>query len=146
MNPVTVTAEHARPCTHVIGDDEIAALLLELLDRMVRDLRCLSGKTDDNARAQLVPRNGREDVGILRKFKAGRPLVRFLEFLGRLLRHAPIGHCGCEYGVFGGDRNRVHLVSASGIESWPDMSKDEVARRLMERLVQMLPPEHKAAE
>ena len=49
-------------------------------------------------------------------------------------------------GVFGGDRNRVHLVSASGVESWPDMSKDEVARRLMERLVQMLPPEHKAAE
>ena len=49
-------------------------------------------------------------------------------------------------GVFGGDRNRVHLISASGVESWPDMSKDEVARRLMERLVQMLPPEHKAAE
>lgn len=49
-------------------------------------------------------------------------------------------------GVFGGDRNRVHAVSASGVESWPEMSKDEVARRLMEQVVQMLPPEQKAAE
>jgi phosphopantothenoylcysteine decarboxylase/phosphopantothenate--cysteine ligase len=49
-------------------------------------------------------------------------------------------------GVFGGDRNKVHLVSASGIESWPEMSKDEVARRLMERLAQMLAPQRKAAE
>jgi phosphopantothenoylcysteine decarboxylase / phosphopantothenate---cysteine ligase len=49
-------------------------------------------------------------------------------------------------GVFGGDRNKVHLVSGSGIESWPEMSKDEVARRLMERLAQMLAPQRKAAE
>lgn len=49
-------------------------------------------------------------------------------------------------GVFGGDRNAVHLVTASGIENWPEMSKDEVARKLMERLAQMLIPERKAAE
>ena len=49
-----------------------------------------------------------------------------------------------ESGVFGGDRNKVHLVSASGIESWPEMSKAEVAGRLMERLAQMLSPENKA--
>jgi len=47
-------------------------------------------------------------------------------------------------GVFGGDRNRVHLVASSGIESWPEMSKAEVAGRLMERLAQMLSPENKA--
>lgn len=51
-----------------------------------------------------------------------------------------------ESGVFGGDRNRVHLVSASGVESWPDMTKTEVAARLMERLAQMLEPQKKAAE
>jgi phosphopantothenoylcysteine decarboxylase/phosphopantothenate--cysteine ligase len=49
-------------------------------------------------------------------------------------------------GVFGGDRNTVHLVSASGVESWPEMSKDDVARQLMEHLVQMLAPEQKATE
>ena len=41
-------------------------------------------------------------------------------------------------GVFGGDRNEVHLVSAAGVESWPNMSKAEVARRLMDRLAAML--------
>jgi phosphopantothenoylcysteine decarboxylase/phosphopantothenate--cysteine ligase len=48
-------------------------------------------------------------------------------------------------GVFGGDRNSVHLISPAGVESWPDMTKDEVARKLMERLVLMLAPE-KAAQ
>ncbi len=33
-------------------------------------------------------------------------------------------------GVMGGDRNRVRIVSASGVEDWPEMSKDEVATRL----------------
>lgn len=51
-----------------------------------------------------------------------------------------------ESGVFGGDRNRVHLLSAAGVESWPDMTKTEVAAKLMERLAQMLVPEKKAAE
>lgn len=51
-----------------------------------------------------------------------------------------------ESGVFGSDSNTVHLVSASGVEDWPQMSKDDVARRLMERLAQMLVPEQKAAQ
>lgn len=33
-------------------------------------------------------------------------------------------------GVMGGDRNRVRLVTKSGIEEWPEMDKDEVAKRL----------------
>jgi phosphopantothenoylcysteine decarboxylase/phosphopantothenate--cysteine ligase len=35
-----------------------------------------------------------------------------------------------EGGVMGGDRNRVRIVSAAGVEEWPDMSKQEVAERL----------------
>jgi phosphopantothenoylcysteine decarboxylase/phosphopantothenate--cysteine ligase len=49
-------------------------------------------------------------------------------------------------GVFGGDRNKVHLISASGTESWPEMDKDEVGRRLMERLAHMLAPHQGAVE
>jgi len=33
-------------------------------------------------------------------------------------------------GVMGGDRNRVKIVSAGGVEDWPEMDKDEVAARL----------------
>jgi phosphopantothenoylcysteine decarboxylase/phosphopantothenate--cysteine ligase len=50
-----------------------------------------------------------------------------------------------ESGVFGGDRNTIHLVSESGIETWPEMSKDEIGERLIERLAQILAPQ-KAAE
>jgi phosphopantothenoylcysteine decarboxylase/phosphopantothenate--cysteine ligase len=39
-----------------------------------------------------------------------------------------------ETSVMGGQRNRVHLVTSDGVEHWPEMSKDEVARRLVERI------------
>ena len=39
-----------------------------------------------------------------------------------------------ETGVMGGDRNAIHIVSAEGVESWPDMSKTEVAERLVARI------------
>jgi phosphopantothenoylcysteine decarboxylase/phosphopantothenate--cysteine ligase len=40
--------------------------------------------------------------------------------------------------VMGGTRNRVHLVTADGVEDWPESSKDEVARRLIERVEKAL--------
>lgn len=50
-------------------------------------------------------------------------------------------------GVFGGDRNTVHLVSASGTENWPGMSKQDVALRLMQHACALLSErERKAAE
>jgi phosphopantothenoylcysteine decarboxylase/phosphopantothenate--cysteine ligase len=36
--------------------------------------------------------------------------------------------------VMGGDTNRVHLVTADGVESWEEASKLDVARRLAERV------------
>jgi phosphopantothenoylcysteine decarboxylase/phosphopantothenate--cysteine ligase len=36
--------------------------------------------------------------------------------------------------VMGGTRNRVHIVTADGVESWDDLPKGEVARRLVERI------------
>jgi phosphopantothenoylcysteine decarboxylase / phosphopantothenate---cysteine ligase len=43
-----------------------------------------------------------------------------------------------ESGVMGGDINSVHLVSASGVESWSPQAKDDVARRLVERIAAAL--------
>lgn len=37
---------------------------------------------------------------------------------------------GTNGGVMGGDRNSVRIVSAGGVEEWPEMTKDEVAARL----------------
>lgn len=52
---------------------------------------------------------------------------------------------GPETGVFGGDHNCVHLVSSAGIESWPDMSKREVARRLMDVMARAVLQQTKSA-
>ncbi|HEX9329232.1 MAG TPA: bifunctional phosphopantothenoylcysteine decarboxylase/phosphopantothenate--cysteine ligase CoaBC [Reyranella sp.] len=37
-------------------------------------------------------------------------------------------------GTFGGERNTVHLISASGVEDWPTLAKGEVAMRLAGRI------------
>jgi phosphopantothenoylcysteine decarboxylase/phosphopantothenate--cysteine ligase len=42
----------------------------------------------------------------------------------------------------GGDINRIHLVTASGVEDWPTQSKDEVARTLIARIVAALETKH----
>jgi phosphopantothenoylcysteine decarboxylase / phosphopantothenate---cysteine ligase len=49
-------------------------------------------------------------------------------------------------GIMGGGRNRVHVISAEGVDSWPDLSKEEVAARLMELFAGMLTTRRKAAE
>jgi phosphopantothenoylcysteine decarboxylase/phosphopantothenate--cysteine ligase len=41
-------------------------------------------------------------------------------------------------GVMGGHRNRVHLITAAGVEDWPETSKVEVARHLVARVADAL--------
>ena len=43
---------------------------------------------------------------------------------------------GC--GTFGGDHTAVHVITADGVQSWPSMAKDEVARRLAESIADFL--------
>ena len=38
----------------------------------------------------------------------------------------------------GGDRNKVHLITAGGTESWPEMEKSEVGARLAVRIAAAL--------
>lgn len=45
---------------------------------------------------------------------------------------------GAAGGVMGGDRNRIHIVSKSGVEPWPSLSKDDVAKRLAQRVADCL--------
>lgn len=41
-------------------------------------------------------------------------------------------------GVFGGDENAVHFITAQGSEAWPRMAKSEVAKWLAERMAAFL--------
>lgn len=40
--------------------------------------------------------------------------------------------------VMGGHRNRIHLVTESGVEDWPEAAKEEIARHLVARIAQAL--------
>jgi len=80
--------------------------------------------------------------------KTGRPklVVGFAAETEKIVEHAKakLAKKGCDLiiandvsiqrGVFGGDSNTVHVVSATGVESWPSLPKSEVARRLMDKL------------
>ena len=83
---------------------------------------------------------------------AGRPplIVGFAAETKRLIENArdKLRRKGCDLivandvaegsGVFGGSANTVHLVTEQTVESWPKMSKQEVAVRLIARLTTML--------
>jgi phosphopantothenoylcysteine decarboxylase / phosphopantothenate---cysteine ligase len=95
-----------------------------------------------------------ENPDILRTIasrKTNRPklVVGFAAETENIITHAEekLAKKGCDLmvandvsegkGVFGGDANTVHLVSKSGVESWPKQSKAEVAERLMRKLAEM---------
>lgn len=44
-----------------------------------------------------------------------------------------------ETGIMGGARNRVAIISRNGIDHWPDMSKTDVAEKLVALMVERLP-------
>jgi phosphopantothenoylcysteine decarboxylase/phosphopantothenate--cysteine ligase len=83
---------------------------------------------------------------------AGRPalIVGFAAETERLLENArdKLQRKNCDLivansvatgtGTFGGADNSVHLVTATEVESWPKMSKQEVAQRLIKRLAAMI--------
>jgi phosphopantothenoylcysteine decarboxylase / phosphopantothenate---cysteine ligase len=43
-----------------------------------------------------------------------------------------------ESGIMGGEENAVHLITAHGVEDWPRLAKQEVARRLAARIAEAL--------
>jgi phosphopantothenoylcysteine decarboxylase/phosphopantothenate--cysteine ligase len=85
-----------------------------------------------------------------RKSKRPKLVVGFAAETEKVIEHAKakLKRKGCDWivandvspasGVMGGDRNTVHLVTASGVESWPTQSKDEVAQALVTRIASAL--------
>ncbi len=79
-----------------------------------------------------------------------RLVIGFAAETERIIEHAKakLARKGCDWilandvsaesGVMGSDRNTVHLVTARGVESWPQQSKQEVARALVARIGETL--------
>ncbi len=84
------------------------------------------------------------------KSKRPKLVIGFAAETDDLVAHAKdkLAAKGCDWilandvsatsGVFGGDTNTVHLVTAAGVESWPSQSKDQVAKTLVARIATAL--------
>lgn len=118
-----------------------------------------------NASDQKIKKNGKQDApsldlvenpDILKTIAHEKPGMRpplvigFAAETQNVIEHAKKKRKakGCDWivandvspktGIMGGDRNAVHLISASGVDSWPEMDKAEVAERLLGRIVEHL--------
>jgi phosphopantothenoylcysteine decarboxylase/phosphopantothenate--cysteine ligase len=86
------------------------------------------------------------------KLKTKRPelVIGFAAETEKVIEHAKakLKRKGCDWivandvsaegGAMGGDNNAVHLITGSGVESWPSQSKDEVAANLVARIADAL--------
>jgi phosphopantothenoylcysteine decarboxylase/phosphopantothenate--cysteine ligase len=86
------------------------------------------------------------------KLKTKRPklVIGFAAETEKVIEHAKakLKRKGCDWivandvsaegGAMGGDANAVHLITESGVESWPSQSKDGVARQLVARIADAL--------
>lgn len=107
-------------------------------------------KRDDGSLPTLAFAENPDILRTIAGLKKSRPklVVGFAAETENVVEHAKakLAKKGCDLivandvskGVFGGDNNSVHLVTEKSVESWPQHSKAEVARRLMERLVTLL--------
>jgi phosphopantothenoylcysteine decarboxylase / phosphopantothenate---cysteine ligase len=85
-----------------------------------------------------------------RKAKRPRLVIGFAAETEKVIANAKdkLARKGCDWilandvsaatGVMGGDRNRVHLITSAGVESWPPQSKDAVADALVARIAAAL--------
>ncbi len=109
-------------------------------------------KRDDGKAPSLAFAENPDILKSVASRKEGRPslVVGFAAETEKVVEHAAakLARKGCDMivandvsakgNVFGSDANTVHLVSPTGVESWPTLSKDEVATRLMKTLADRL--------
>ncbi len=84
--------------------------------------------------------------------KRPRLVVGFAAETEKVIAHAQAKRTkkGCDWilandvsqgsGTFGGTQNTIHLIDAQGVDSWPRMSKDDVAAKLGARIAETLTP------
>jgi len=147
MIPVTSAVEMLAASERELPCD-IAIFTAAVADWRVAEEKNQKIKKDKNGVASLQLLENPDILQTIAKRASKRPkiVVGFAAETENLLDNArdKLKKKGCdlivandvskERGVFGGEQNTVQLVSASGVESWGLMSKQDVAQRLMKQL------------
>lgn len=87
-------------------------------------------------------------AGLARDARRPALLVGFAAETENVIEHAQakLARKGCDWivandvsgDVMGGSENAVHIVTADGVESWSNLPKDQVARKLMEKIADVV--------
>ncbi|MGO4706388.1 bifunctional phosphopantothenoylcysteine decarboxylase/phosphopantothenate--cysteine ligase CoaBC [Microvirga sp. 2MCAF38] len=157
-DPVGVSIVHVESAREMLAAVEKAMPAdIGIFTAAVADWRVASAATEKMKKMRDVPAalplvENPDILATIAHLKAGRPaiVVGFAAETEKVIDHAReklarkgsdlivANDVSAESGVMGGDSNTVHLISTSGIETWPLLDKSEVARRLIERLGAMI--------
>ncbi len=150
-DPAGVTVIHVETAQRMLDAVE-AALPAEIavFSAAVADWRAESVQPEKIKKGAAAPElrliENPDILNTISKRAAARPslVIGFAAETGNIVAEAvkKLQSKGCDWivandvspagGVFGGDKNTVHLITRSSVQNWPEMSKDDVAGRLME--------------
>jgi phosphopantothenoylcysteine decarboxylase/phosphopantothenate--cysteine ligase len=129
---------------------DVAILVAAVADWRVASEAGQKIKKDGTGTPQPLPLTENPDILATLGISAQRPrlLIGFAAETDNVIAHAQtkLARKGCDMivandvsgDVMGGGDNRVHIVTAGGVESWDNMPKDSVADHLVERIVTAL--------
>jgi phosphopantothenoylcysteine decarboxylase/phosphopantothenate--cysteine ligase len=139
------TAREMRDAVEAALPADIAIMVAAVADWRVEE-SATKMKKDGGSPALTLIENPDILAGLARSPNRPKLLIGFAAETEDLIANAQakLKRKGCDWivandvsagtGVMGGERNRVLLVTHSGVEDWPDMSKMEVAARLVARI------------
>ena len=151
----TVRVENAREMLGVVEaalPADAGVFAAAVADWRTADAGAQKLKKDGSGPPRLELVENPDILARISKLKAKRPklVIGFAAETEKVIEHAKakLKRKGCDWivandvsaegGAMGGDDNTVHLISATGVESWPSQSKDEVAKTLVARIAAAL--------
>ncbi len=157
-DPAGVTAVHVESArdmleaTQAALPADVAIFAAAVADWRVAEAGAQKIKKGGSRSPQLTLVENPDILATVAKLKTKRPklVIGFAAETERVVEHAKAklkakgsnwilaNDVSVESGVMGGDRNKIHLVTADGVEDWPEQSKDEVARMLVDRIAAAL--------
>ncbi len=128
---------------------DVAIMVAAVADWRAADVPEQKIKKDGNAIAPLALSENPDILATLSKHE-NRPklLIGFAAETEKIIEHATtkLAKKGCDWivandvsgDVMGGANNAFHIVTKDGVESWPEATKDAIARKLMEKVADVV--------
>ncbi|MFL9842349.1 bifunctional phosphopantothenoylcysteine decarboxylase/phosphopantothenate--cysteine ligase CoaBC [Sphingomonas sp. ST-64] len=127
---------------------DAAVMVAAVADWRVSDAAGQKIKKEENSPALALVENPDILAGLAGSAQRPRLVVGFAAETEQVIEHAIAKRTrkGADWivandvsgDVMGGDANTIHLVTATGVESWEKLAKPDVARRLAERIADAL--------